>query len=77
MSHSFKKTPVCKQKTPGGKRWANRTCRRVPYELTDTMKNGGYKRAFESWDVCEFASCVPQCYSKLPKSDWRKWFYSK
>ena len=50
MSRSFKKVPGFCDRDPYAKRLANRKVRRdwtVP-------NGGGYRKAYESWDICDF-----------------------
>ena len=57
MSRSYKKSPVIKDSTrkgttfKSGKQLANRRVRR----RTDIPNGGGYRKAYPSYDICDFS----------------------
>ena len=55
MSRSYKHTPRCgDRKSKYSKRRANRIVRRVGVEDSFSLLYGGYKKLFESWNICDF-----------------------
>lgn len=60
MSHSYKHAPVFKGgKCKHGKRYANKVVRRQARQNPEnvlTRKSNAYRKAYESWDVCDYRS---------------------
>ena len=58
MSRSYKHTPVFKGgKSKHGKRYANKVVRRQARqnpENAPTGKSNAYRKAYESWNVCDY-----------------------
>ena len=50
MSKSYKKTPVYKDRNPGGKKRAARKVRRSK----NVPKGKGYKKISDSWDISDY-----------------------
>lgn len=76
MSRSYKKHHIIKDRNAGMKDIANRSIRRVPIGLTDTLNYGGYKRHFESWNISDFSIDGDWFYPIKPEKgteDYKMW----
>lgn len=57
MSRSYRKFPGRKFNSPGMKNIANRKVRRYKGEIANGK---GYKKLFDSWDICDFSWYQPR-----------------
>lgn len=79
MSHSYKKTPVCKDgnaSKKSGKKMANRKIRRF---VGLAGKSNCYKKVCESWDICDYRF-YEKCKMGMNAEEldrWKKWYLRK
>lgn len=75
MSRSYKKTPICKDHTKGMKQLANRKVRRMMKNPELHLPNKLYKRAFDSYDICDwvFMGSDFNTYYQEELARWKKW----
>lgn len=84
MSRSYKHNPVFKAgSNRGGKKESNKWSKRQANRKVRKSKDLGrkskiYRRAFETWDICDyrfFCSWNPAEWDR--KSEWEKWYHRK
>ncbi|WP_083938083.1 hypothetical protein [Paenibacillus daejeonensis] len=55
MSRSLKRTPVCKDHSSPGTRWAKRKASKAVRRFSGKVPNGKwYRKIFCSWDICDY-----------------------
>jgi len=73
MSRSYKKNPIVKDRNPWMKKYANRKLRRTANgDLL--LQNGSYKKAFESWEISDYAWTISfEDFCKQSLKTWEEW----
>uniref|UniRef100_UPI004057A109 hypothetical protein n=1 Tax=Acetatifactor sp. TaxID=1872090 RepID=UPI004057A109 len=84
MSHSFKRTPVYKDRSNRSKikkfwkRQANKRIRKMGCEFG--KKSNSYKKVgVEQWDICDYRFWQSKSINMTEdeKGDWQKYYYRK
>lgn len=58
MSRSYKKTPIIKD-NGRSKKWSKRQANKVVRKSNDIANYMQYKKAYDSWDVCDWKDYYP------------------
>lgn len=78
MSRSYKHTPYCgDRKNRGFKKIANKKVRRSLKKIDYILSPGGYRKLFESWEICDFywIEWNFETFYKKEISRWNDWEY--